>query len=255
MRIKNFNEMALQIDMTDFFISNLQAPIMEDKENSTVKDIIKKTGKDLKLNLSIINTYGTGITLMYPIIMGLIANSSLSIDITPEKIALLTLTVFTIIYMEEAKSKSPEEQAKLKKDSKSMLEELKLNGIGNGIVKKLILCVKSIKSIFNLIYKNIGKIAEYLVDMFAYTALLIPFLNAIGALITKFQFNIDTLPGNFLSLGVGVGTLIAKNGISFIIDKIKSKINKKEVLGSIDTKKGDHHVDDDHKTELIKEKR
>ena len=72
MRIKKFNEICLQLDMTDYFINNLHSPITEKSiiplESSIVKDVIKKTIKDLKLNLSIIASYGTGITMMYPIV-------------------------------------------------------------------------------------------------------------------------------------------------------------------------------------------
>ena len=195
--------------------------------------------------------------MMYPIVMSLITNCSLNIDLNPEKIVLLTLTAFTIIYMEEKKGKiSQEEEDKLRKGSKSMLEELKLSGIGNGIVKKVMACFNSIKSIFNLILKHLGKVATYLVDIFTYTSLFLPILNAILALVGKYHFNIDTLPGNFLSLGAGLGSLVAKHGISFIIDKIKNKIkiNKEEVVGSLGTTKGDHSVEDGEKTELIKEK-
>jgi len=236
--------------MTDYFIENLRSKILEDKvEKSFIEDVVKKTQKDLKLNFTILTTYGTGITAVYPIIFDLVNNSKLNIDMNPEKIVLLIITALTIIYLEE--QKDPKKDVGLKKDSKTMLEELKLNGIGNNIVKKVISCFKSIQSIFNLIGKHSGKIAEYIYDMFTYTSFLIPVLNAVGAVVGKYNLTIDSLPGNFLAIGVGVGSIIAKNGISYIIDKIKGKIkvNKDKALKDVE-------VDNKHpkNVELIKEK-
>lgn len=250
MKIKKFHELSIQSDMTDFFIENLRSKILEDKvDKSFVEDIIKKTQKDLKLNFTILATYGAGITAIYPIIFDLVNNSKLNIDMSPEKIVLLIITALTIVYLEEGKLDIKKAEG-VKRDSKTMLEELKLNGIGNNIVKKVIKCFKSVQNIFNLIGKHSGKIAEYIYDMFSYTALLIPFLNAVAAVVGKYDLNIDTLPGNFIGIGVGIGSIVAKNGISYIIDKMKgkTKINKEKALKDVGDEKHPKNV------ELIKEK-
>jgi hypothetical protein len=88
-----------------------------------------------------------------------------------------------------------------------------------------------------VIGKHIGAVIGSIVDMFAYTSLLIPLLNGVMTIIHKYDLNLETLPQNFLGLAVGVGTIIAKHGIVEIINRIKNKfpINPKEVLDDIET--------------------
>jgi hypothetical protein len=118
-----------------------------------------------------------------------------------------------------------------------MLEELKMRGFGNGIVKKLMKSLESIKNIFLIIGKHIGAVIGGVIDMFAYTSILIPLLNGVMTMIHKYDLNLDTLSQNFLGLSVGVGTIITKHGIVEIINKLKSKftISQKEVLDDIET--------------------
>ena len=183
-----------------------------------------------------------------------------SIDITPDKVVLATIASVSIIYLEEKKLGKKEDL--VRKDCKSMLEELKMMGIGNGLIKKLVEGLKSIKNIFSLIGKHIGSVIVGFIDMFAYTAILIPIMNGILSVVDKYNLNLDTLPQNFLGLGIGIGTIIAKHGISEIINRLKDKfpINKKKVIDEIETpvvqKIGDMTFGDsegDQDGELIKE--
>ena len=107
-----------------------------------------------------------------------------------------------------------------------------------------------------------GVIANGIIDMFAYTSLLIPIMNGINYIVGKHDLNLETLPQNFLGLAMGIGTIIAKHGIIEIINKIKSKfpINQKEVLSDIETPTSIHKFStfggDDESSldgELIKE--
>jgi hypothetical protein len=58
-----------------------------------------------------------------------------SIELTYDKVVLLTICAITIIYIEEKKFTSAIEEDILRKDSKSMLEELKLMGIVMELLK------------------------------------------------------------------------------------------------------------------------
>ena len=160
-----------------------------------------------------------------------------SIELTPDKVVLLTIAAVTIIFIEEKKFKSAEEEEILVKDSKSMLEELKMMGIGNGIVKKLMKGLKSITNIFSLIGKHLGAVVDGFIDMFAYTAMLIPIMNGILYIVGKYDMNLDTICDNFMGLAMGIGTVIAKHGIVEILNKIKDKfpISKKKVIDEIET--------------------
>jgi hypothetical protein len=203
--------------------------------NTKYKKFEEKIIRDLKLNASLITTFGAGIGSFYPIVEKLMTNMNVSsIELTTDKVVLLTIAAISIIYLEEKKSKNEDV---LRKDCKSMLEELKMMGIGNGIVKKLIEALKSIKNIFSIIGKHIGAVVGGFMDMFAYTGLLIPVMNGIMYIIGKYDLTMDTMIQNFVGLGIGVGTIISKHGIIDIIDRIKDRftINKNKVASEIET--------------------
>jgi hypothetical protein len=235
MEIYKFNQYTTYNEMAKDFIESFHSLIKEESDNQSLyKKVEQKLISDLKLDLRAIGAVGIRFAVLYPIVKELLKNMSIeSIDITPDKIVLLAISAITIIYLEEKKESSG--KGKLVKDSKSMLEELKMMGIGNGIVKKLIKCLKSIKNIFNIINKHIGKAVNGIIDMFAYISLLIPIMNGILAVIGKYDLNLDTLPQNFLGLGLGITTIIARHGISEIINRIKNKINinKKKIMSNI----------------------
>lgn len=258
MKIQRYNEHTLYLSMSEYFLESLDSIITESDDTSSYKEIEKKVIKDLRLNLSIVGTFGAGISAMYPIVQSLVNNMEINIDLTTEKIVLLTIAAFSIIYLEEKKSKiDPKKEDVLRKDCKSMLEELRLGGIGDGIVKKLIEGCKSIKNIFTLIGKHMGAIVGGFIDMFAYASLAIPILNGVLAIVGKYDLTLDSLPGNFLGLAAGVGTLIAKHGITDILNRLKGKLpfNKKKVIDEIETpvikKFGDADIEQDGN--LIKE--
>ena len=81
-----------------------------------------------------------------------------SIEITPRSIVMISLSAIAVIYLEEKDSKlNGEERLEMERETKSLLMELKLSGIGNGIVKKISESIKSIKNILNIILKHLGK--------------------------------------------------------------------------------------------------
>ena len=86
-----------------------------------------------------------------------------------------------------------------KDEIKSILEELKLKGIGNGIVKKLVKCVKAIGNIAKLLYKNTPYVITGFLDMLGYAGILIPTMNGISAVVSNYNLDLDSLVGNFLS--------------------------------------------------------
>jgi hypothetical protein len=237
MRFSRFSEYSLQDSMVNDFLNSFDKMITESEEIS-YKKVQKKVISDLKLNIQFILTFGIGIGTFYPIVDKLMRNMSIeSIELTPDKVVLLTIAAITIIYIEEKKFKSADEEEILTKDSKSMLEELKMMGIGNGIVKKLIKAFQSIKGIFSIISKHLGAVVGGFIDMFAYTGMLIPIMNGILYIVGKYDLNIDTLIQNFIGLAMGVGTIIAKHGITEIVNRLKDKfsINKKKVIDEIET--------------------
>ncbi len=239
MQINKFSEYSSHLESAQIFIDSFDGLIKESDE-STLKKILKKVLSDLNLNVSLALTFGSGISACYPIVEKLMKNMGVdSFILSQESILLLTITAFTILYLEEKKCKNTKEEEELTKDAKSMLEELKMQGIGNGIVKKVIKSLKSVKNIFSVIGKHIGAIIGGVIDMFAYTSLLIPIMNGVMAVIDKYDLNLDTLPQNFLGLAAGVATIIAKHGIVEVLkrikDRFKIKVSQNDVISDLDT--------------------
>jgi len=238
MKIQRYTDYTLQNEMAEEFLNSFDKMVKESDGGTSYEKVAKKVISDLKLNVSLVATFGAGIGALYPVVQGLMENMNLdSFILTPESIVLLTLSSVTIAYLQEKKFKSAEEEEILVKDSKSMLEELKMMGIGNGIVKKLIKGLKSITNIFSLIGKHLGAVVGGFIDMFSYTGMLIPIMNGILYIVGKYDMNLDTICDNFMGLAMGVGTVIAKHGIVEILNKIKDKfpINKKKVIDEIET--------------------
>jgi hypothetical protein len=236
-RISRFEDYKWE-SMAYEFIDAFDSKINEsDKEHTNYRDLYAGIVSDLKLNFNLVSTFGAGIGAFYPIVSELMLNIGQSIDITKQSVVLATICAISIVYLEEKKIKDPKKEEELRKDAKSLLEELKMMGIGNGIIKKIVESLKSIKSIFFLVARHIGSVSGGFMDMFGYTAMLMPIMNAIYYMIDKYDLTPETLVQNFVGLSIGVGTVIAKRGISYLVNKIKTKfpINKKKVIDSIET--------------------
>lgn len=235
-KIHKYNDYSRYTEMSLHFLENFDVLIKESSSEEYEK-VQKKVFRDLKINFEFIATFGAGIKFLYPIVEGLLFNQG-SIEITKESIVLATICALGIIYLEEKKTRTPREEYNLTKDSKSMLEELKLRGIGNGIVKKIIKAIKSIKNVFSKIGEYLGKVVINITDMFAYTTLLIPVMNGVSSVIGKYDLNLDTMVQNLMGIGIGISTLVAKNGIIEIVKRLRGKISdkkKKEIISDIES--------------------
>ena len=209
------------------------------QKSTPYKRIEKKVLSDLKLDAKLVFTFGAGIGALYPVVQNMMQNLSLSgVEMTQETTVLLTIACITIVFLEEKKYKTPEEEEKLTKDSKSMLEELRMRGIGDGIVKKVMKSIESIKNVFATISKHVGAMVGGVIDMFGYTAILIPIMNAILWIIGKYDMSVDAVIQNFFSLGAGIASRIAKHGIVEHINKLKGIISnktKEEIIDELET--------------------
>ena len=251
MKIMRYKDYNISINLAEEFINIIGNDMLAESHRRSYKLVLKKVIRDLKLIASLSLTFGTSLTVMFPIVEKLVSNMNLKIDLTPETVVLMTISGFTIAYIEEKKNLKNKKE--FEKDSKSMLEELKLKGVGNGVIKKVVKCIKSIGNIFNILFKNKKTISNHFFNMLSYTTISVPVLNAILYMIGKYNLNLETLTSNFLSLGLGVTTIAAKHGLNYLVDKLKSqlKLNRSNIL------KGINKVDDPvfqkypHSTEFI----
>ena len=127
MKVQRFGEYNLQDEMAQDFLNSFDEIVKESDGRTSYEKVSKKVISDLKLNVSLVATFGAGIGALYPVVDGLMKNMNMdSFNLTTESIVLLTLASVAITYLEEKKCKSVEEEDELTKDSKSMLEELKM---------------------------------------------------------------------------------------------------------------------------------
>lgn len=229
-KILKFGDYKYQSEITQTFIDLiLNPPLLESTENEEgIKSILTNLQRDLKFNIKLIFTFGTGIASMYPIVLNLIKNQNLKIDTTPENVVLLTLTTVVIHSLELGKDENIRRE-----EIKFLLNELKLRGIGNGIVEKMVNSFKAIGNLVTILFKNTSKTIKNLIDIFGYTSILIPTMNALNSVVSDYNWTMDTIIGNLTSLGVGVFTFLAKNGWDYLIKRLKSKAEINPSLGDL----------------------
>lgn len=247
----------LIFDTLEDLIPNPEGNTEEDElsKYDSYKRVEKKVLSDLKLDTKLILTFGSGIGALYPVVSKMMENLGLSgVEINRETVVLLTIACLTIVYLEENKTKSispktmqkisknmrgsTEELDELTKNSKSMLEELRMRGIGDGIVKKVNKSIESIKNVFFTISKHVGAMVGGVIDMLGYTANLIPIMNFILWIIGKYDMSVDHVIQNFFSLGLGITTRIAKHALVEIVNKLKGIISnkaKEEIIDELET--------------------
>ena len=244
MKVLNFEKYQLAEDLSNF-IAN---PTINESDNkdSQINGILKKLSQDLKFNYGLVFTFGVGVRVMYPIVEGLITNGSLKVEPTMENIVLVSIAALTITYLEESKNKAGDAEVPCncknkskdcekcggtgmiksivtKQDARTILEELKLRGIGNGIVRKMVECFKFLGSVLKSLFKNTPYVVNGLIDMLAYTSVLIPAMNGISAIVGKYDLNIDTLIGNSAAIALGISTFLTKYGFDWLVKKFKNK--------------------------------
>jgi len=244
MKVLTYNQYRIAEDLCEF-IAN---PIINESDNkdSQINGVLKKLSQDLKFNYGLVFTFGVGVRVMYPIVEGLITNGTLNVEPTMENIILVSIAALTITYLEESKNKAGDPEVPCdckdkskdcdicggtgmiksivtKQDARTILEELKLRGIGNGIIRKMVECFKFLGSIFKSLFRNTPYVVNGLIDMLAYTSILIPAMNGISAIVGKYDLTIDTLIGNAAAISLGVMTFLTKYGFDWLVKRFKNK--------------------------------
>jgi len=242
MKVLTYRQYQMAEDLSNFIANS---PINEsDNKNTEIDGILKKLSQDLRFNYGLVFTFGVGVRVMYPIVEGLITNGVLKIEPTMENIVLISIAALTITYLEESKNKVGDSEIPCdckskskdckkcggsgmiksvvsKQDARTILEELKLRGIGNGIIKKMVVCFKFLGTILKDLFKNTPYIINGLIDMLAYTSILIPAMNGISAIVGKYDLTIDTLIGNSSAILLGISTFLSKYGFDWLVKKFK----------------------------------
>ena len=85
-------------------------------------------------------------------------------------------------------------------------------------------------------------------------------MNAFSSFIGKYNITIENIGTNLLSLGIGVGALLAKQGVSWLVKKLNQSLNIKDLGKDLERPIGtrpydivDGETDNLDKLKLIKE--
>ena len=253
-KILKFNEYKDWDSIAQEFLYSIENPIISESERNedsfqkACEDIFHKLGFNVELTL----TFGTGVKLFYPIVSKFVENLQLEIKPTFEDVVLLCITVISIIYLRY--KKEPPISADDIKNKLNPEVQMKF-GNPRKLVEKIVSSFKHIYEFIKKFPKLFGVALNNIFDMFTYTSILIPVMNAIALFCSKYQITPDNLVGNLASLGVGVATISSKR----LIDFMKNKLGKNngelspEEDPSVLTDVGDLEEIDFGKSKLIQE--
>ena len=194
-----------------------------------IKESIKELQKRLKFDFSLVFIFGGGVKVMYPIVEQFIKNGNLKADYTTEDVVLLCITALSIIYLRE----NTDSEIKAEEIKKKLNAEVEMR-FGNPriLVNKLVKSFNSIANVIKKIYKNSGIIINSFIDIFSYTSILIPTMNAISMFMDAEKCTLDSMQGNLMSMVTGISIPVIKRLYDFVIKKIGMKKSDKSVRDS-----------------------
>ena len=206
-------------DLNKLIEANLNV-VLESKDTDKSQDyesLQNKVLKDTKINFGFILTFGTAITALYPIIESFIKNDGTMIEYDlKETVVYLTICALAIAFKEA------------KQSYKMMFEELRLRGAYK-FLKPLVAFFNVLKNIFSHLASKTGEVIKGLADMFAYTALFVPFAIIFQDLISLHNITMDGIMSavtahgisKLVMIGVSLGTVTAKHFLINLVNKLK----------------------------------
>ena len=275
--IKRFNQYFSNELMTNFVVDSLLA-VSEGKSsnaNAKIEDYeneFRKIKDDLGLNSRLIPTFGFGIAGFYPIVDSIMRLEGF--EISKRSIVLLTLAAISIIIIGNGKKKDKKSPADVERDlvvddiNVKVLQELNQTVSPNAstgespVLKKVVDIIKSfhnsfwskifkgelkntltgfkskLKSTWDSVKSGFNQAAGGLIDMLAYTAMLIPVMNVLDNAINNFPDLFKTaqiLPENLLAFAAGIGVVVSKHGIAKIVSKFGDIEDEQEIMDEIET--------------------
>jgi len=276
--IKRFNQYFANEAIADFVADQLISVYEgsgggrnADTKLEEYRSEFQKIKDDLGLNSRLIPTFGFGIGGFYPIVESLMRMEGF--QITKRSVVLLTLAAISIIIIGDGKKKASKEE-KTERDlviddiNVKVLQELNQTVSPNSstgdspILKRTIAIIRSfydsfwknvfkgdlkktlegirsgVKSVWDSVKTAFGNAASGMVDMLAYTSMLIPVMNVIDNAINNFPeiFSVGKiLPENLLAFAAGVGTIAAKHGVAKLISRFGDSEDEKEIADEIET--------------------
>ncbi len=225
-KLLKFQEHQDLLKSAEDFLNDLENPqINESNDDSDIHSILTKIADKLKLNKNIIDEFSELTKILNPLVEKLLKNSGQKIDLDVENLILLTFTACCISYLDESGNSAGDEKSTCgncqgkgcgdcsgsgyfssiitKEVARNLLEELKLSGIGNGIVKKLVANLHKLKDfISKLVKKEIN-----FFDLTNHQSIV----SSIETSIDKNKLGLDNFVSGISSLQAGIKGILSTN--------------------------------------------
>ena len=244
-KILKYKDHVKMRNMGKVFMDSLSMNINEsraDIDNETVEVILSDIINDMNINQGLLEKFKLNITDTIPVLKSLVDNSKIEFETTAENLVLLGLTVLSISNLYETDNKaghgvlpcpscsgkgcgecgdSGEVKAIIdKREAQSLLEELRMRGVGNVIVKKIVQCFVSIGKFTKTLLEKSDYSVSGLGDMLNDKSILLPIMNAMEKFIRDYDITIDTISNNLISLGSSVASHTSKKGFPWLVTKL-----------------------------------
>ena len=184
-----------------------------EKTDNKVKNLINQLGYEY----SFVFIFAPAVKGLYPIIEKLTMEMELPQELSKSSIVYLTICVLGILLNEP------------KEKYKDLINKLKSEKIYH-LIKPLITSMKGLKEVFSFISNRIGKVITSFAEMFAYTALFVPFAMTFADIGQQSETTLTSILeaisnhglGKLLMTSVGVGTFAVKHFMEDILNGLKT---------------------------------
>ena len=234
----------------------------------------QKIKSDLGLNSRLIPTFGFGIGGFYPIVESIMRLEGF--QISKRSVVLLTLAAISILIIGDGKKKKSAKKTDEDAERDRVIEDINVKVLQelnqtvspnsstgeSPILKKVVSIIKNfydsfwkkvfkgelaktlsgvrsgVKAAWDSFKSAFNHAASGLVDMLAYTAMLIPVMNVLDSAINNFPELFRTaqiLPENLAAFAAGVGVVVAKHGVAKLISRFGDSEDEKEIMDEIET--------------------
>lgn len=230
-----------QYEFIDNMLTNINYKLSKTNELKEIegdknKELIKKISKDLKVDLSQLKDFDKSISIFLPTIESILNNVS-NIENNDEVNILSTMATSFIIYLEKEENSNEEY---LTKASRTLLEELKLRGVGNGVIKKIIKSLESIKNFISFLYSYKNKDIDSFSDLISIKGIKNVF-KILSDIILEYKMSNEDIVMNFNNISTGATLSISKDKINDIINTLRDldKLNKSKISKDIESQNTD----------------
>jgi len=229
--------------MSDIFFTSLISDVSETNDSFDTPTI-ESSLKGLNIRPTLTDKFKDVVSDITPTINGLMDNTPSDMEANEENLILLTLTVLGITNLEEignsaghpviecpkckgtgcdkCNNKGEMESVIDKNEAQSLLEELRMRGVGNGTVKKLVQAMITIGEFSKELLSDTEYSVDGFISMLDKKNVLSPMMNSMKEFIKEFGLNVDSLQNNLSSLKKSVNSYVSKKGIDWLLDKLKS---------------------------------